>query len=588
MSSTADFLIPIPASPAEAAPHSWDDLKSYYDRLAELPLTRDNVESWLATWSWLEAVMSETASLAMIAYTCDTADPGKQATHLRWSAEIMPRAEEESVRLARRLVDSGLEPPGLETTVRRFRTAIGLFRQESVPLFTELEELGAEYQRITGSMMADWEGRRVPLPQLAPFLERPERDTRERAFRAGTEPYVASRNELADLFQRMYVLRQQVAVNAGFANFRDYIFPAKFRFDYTPADCERFQDAVERSVVPAIRRLNAERRTRLGLETLRPWDLQLNPYRPDSFRPYDNPVDLPRIALRMFERVDAALGAQFRTLLVEGGLDLESRKGKAPGGYCDTLHVRGRPFIFMNASGVMDDVTTLLHEAGHAFHAFAAHRLPYIWQRHPGAEAAELASMSMELLAGAHLARPVGFLAPGDAQRARLERLEETLLSLAHIASVDAFQHWIYASGEGGDTEARNAAWLRIRDRFEPDVDWDGLDRERVARWYRQLHLFLYPFYYIEYGIAQLGALQVWRNSLRDPAAALAGYRSFLGLGATRPLPQLYAAAGAELIFDAEGMTALVALVEDQAAALRATLLREVAPSGATGEIGRD
>jgi len=260
--------------------------------------------------------------------------------------------------------------------------------------------------------------------------------------------------------------------------------------------------------------------------------------------------------------------------MAEGLLDLESRPGKAPGGYCDTLHARGRPFVFMNAAGVPEDVTTLLHEAGHCFHAFASHALPFIWQRHPGAESAELASMSMELLAAPHLVRPVGFYGEADALSARLEHLEDLLLSLAHIASIDAFQGWIYTNPQGADPAARDAAWLRLRDRFEPGVDWSGLEAERVARWYRQLHIFLYPFYYIEYGLAQIGALQVWRNARRDPVAAVAAYRRFMALGATTRLPDLYRTAGVELSFDAGLLGELVELVETEMATLREALAR--------------
>jgi oligoendopeptidase F len=251
-------------------------------------------------------------------------------------------------------------------------------------------------------------------------------------------------------------------------------------------------------------------------------------------------------------------------------LDLDSRKGKAPGGYCETLHSRGRPFIFMNAVGLVDDVMTLLHEAGHAFHAFASHRQPLIWQRHPGSEAAELASMSMELLASPHLARPTGYFTADEHHDAWLEHLEDVLLSLVHIASVDAFQTWIYTSPDGADASARDHEWLRIRSRFERGVDWSGLERERVARWYRQLHIFMYPFYYIEYGIAQVGALQIWRNSLSDPVQAVARYREALALGAIRGLPEMYRTAGARFSFDAGLIGELVALVEEQIERIRA------------------
>ncbi len=562
----------LPSSPGALSKARWEDIVPYFDDLAERRLDETTIEGWLQSWSTLEELVTEAAALAMIAYTIETSDPEKEADHLRFSTEILPKMEERSVELARRLVESGYRTDTLETTLARFRTAIEIFREANVPVFSELEELSARYQRIAGSMTVEWEGQERPLPQLQPFLKSPDRAVRERAFRAAASPYIAKRDELAALFDRMYRLRQQAARNAGFANFRDYIFPAKFRFDYTPADCERFHDAVEEAVAPAVERMLAVRRRRLSLEVLRPWDLAVDPYRKTPLRPFSTTEEFVGRARSVFGQVDPALGSQFQAMIDERLLDLDSRKGKAPGGYCETLHHRGRPFIFMNAVGLVDDVMTLLHEAGHAFHAFASHEQPLIWQRHPGSEAAELASMSMELLGGVHLSQPVGYFTAEDHHNAWLEHLEDILLSLVHIASVDAFQTWIYTSGEGGDAAVRDAAWLRIRRRFERGVDWSGLERERVARWYRQLHIFMYPFYYIEYGIAQIGALQVWRNSRRDPAGAVARYREALALGAVHGLPEIYRAAGAELTFDPAKIGDLVRLVESEIERVRAEL----------------
>jgi oligoendopeptidase F len=562
----------LPASPAAFARAQWEDIGRYFDDLTARPLDEGTVGGWLQAWSTLEELVTEAAAQAMIAYTIDTSDPEKEADHLRFSTEILPKMEERSVELARRLVASGHSTPALTTTLRRFRTAIEVFREANIPIFSELEELGSRYQRITGSMMAEWDGEERPLPQLQPFLKSPDRGERERAFRAATRPYMEEGGALAGLFDRMYTLRQQAARNAGYANFRDYIFPAKFRFDYTPADCERLHEAIETTATPVVARMLEHRRRRLGVDALRPWDLAVDPGRSSPLRPFRDADEFVRVAGKVFNSVDGQLGGHFHTMIEERLLDLESRKGKAPGGYCETLHFRGRPFIFMNAVGLVDDVMTLMHEAGHAFHAFAAHAQPLIWQRHPGSEAAELASMSMELLAAPHLARPVGFFSEEDHLRAWLEHLEDILLSLAHIASVDAFQTWIYTSDEGGDAAARDQAWLRIRSRFERGVDWSGLERERVARWYRQLHIFLYPFYYIEYGIAQIGALQVWRNSLRDPVAAVARYREALALGAVRGLPEIYRAAGATLSFESGLIGELVALVEEHIVQIRGRL----------------
>ena len=568
---TVSFL---PPSPSALAKSEWVDIAPYFDELAARELDPEAIEGWLSEWSRLEELVTEAAARAMIAYTVDTSDRDKEADHLRFSSEILPQMEERSVALARKLLEAGYSPPSLATTLARFRTQIEIFREENVPIFASLEEHSARYQRITGSMTAEWEGVERPLPQLQPFLKSPDRAVRERAFRASSQPYMDKRADLAALFDRMYELRMRAAANAGFANFRDYIFPAKFRFDYTPADCERFHEAVEETVAPAVERVLEFRRQRLGLDRLRPWDLSVDPYREKPLRPFSDATELVTKAKRVFDGVDPSLGREFQTMIDEGLLDLESRKGKAPGGYCETLHFHGRPFIFMNAVGVVDDVMTLLHEAGHAFHAFASHPLPLIWQRHPGSEAAELASMSMEFLASPHLAQPVGYFNQAEARSAWLEHLEDVLLSLVHIASVDAFQTWIYTSGEGGDAAARDEMWLKLRRRFERGVDWSGLDRERVARWYRQLHIFMYPFYYIEYGIAQLGALQVWRNSLADPATAVARYRDALALGAVRRLPEIYSTAGARLTFDAAAIGELVGLVENRIEELRAELPR--------------
>ena len=562
----------LPSSPVAFSKAGWSDIAPYFDDLAERPLDAGTVDEWLRAWSRLEELVTEAAAEAMIAYTIDTSDPEKEKDHLRFSTEILPKMEERSVELARRFVALGYETPELATTLARFRTSIEIFREANVPIFAELEELSARYQRITGSMTVEWDGVERPLPQLQPFLKSADRAVRERAFRSATQPYIEERSALAGLFDRMYELRQRAARNAGFANYRDYVFPAKFRFDYTPADCERFHEAVERSATPAVARVLEHRRQRLGLDALRPWDLAVDPYRAAPLRPFQTVDEFTGKARRVFDEVDPVLGRQFQTMIDERLLDLDSRKGKAPGGYCETLHFRGRPFIFMNAVGLVDDVMTLLHEAGHAFHAFASHRQPLIWQRHPGSEAAELASMSMELLASPHLAQPTGYFTPEDHRGAWLEHLEDVLLSLVHIASVDAFQTWIYTSADGGDAAARDEAWLRIRERFEGGVDWTGLERERVARWYRQLHIFMYPFYYIEYGIAQVGALQIWRNSLRDPVQAVARYREALALGAVRSLPEMYRAAGARLTFDPALIGELVQLVEEQIDRIRSQL----------------
>lgn len=559
-------VVDLPESPDAFRDATWEDVAPYYEALATSPLDRTNVEAWLADWSLFESLLSEAGALAGFAYSCDTSDPAREAAELRFGTQISPKAREQRVRLQERLVQLDYVRPGLETTVERFRNQMRLFAPANVPLFGDLAKLETEWSKINGAMTVEWDGELRTPAQLLPFLESTDRAVRERAFKLRASPYIDQRPVLADIFDRMYDLRQQVARNAGFANFRDYTHLEKNRFDYTPDDCLRFHEAVESAVLPAVERLMRRRRAHMRLDSLRPWDLPADPRGRTPLKPFQDIATFIARAGDVFAHVDPEFRSYYRRMAEAGLLDLDNRKGKAPGGYCDTLAFRKMPLIFMNAVGVDEDVRTLLHESGHAFHSLEASALPLLFQRHPGSEMAEVASMSMELLAMPFIDTDNGgYYSEDDAVRSRADLLEGIVLFFPHCASVDAFQHWIYLNDDGRDAGARDRKWLELRQRFEGStVDWGGLDAERIARWYQQPHFFGSPFYYIEYGIAQLGALQVWRNSLRDPQDAVRNYRGALALGATKPLPDLFKAAGARLMFDGEGMRELITVVEEE------------------------
>jgi oligoendopeptidase F len=558
------------ASPEDLAQATWADVEPHYERLATQSL--DDIDAWLRDWSRFSDILNEARSLAHTAYTGDTRDPAKEAAHLRFARDIRPRVQEQEVRLGRRLLDAGRTPPGLETFVDRLRNQDALFREANVPLFAELQTQATAWQKLSAGLTVTWDGEELTLPALRVHGSSPDRATRERAFRLGYGAIVARRDAFQEIFDGLYALRQRVAAHAGFETYRDYAHAEKNRFSYSVDDCLRFQDAVERTVVPALRRRMALRAERMGLDALRPWDAidslmgVADPLGRPPLRPFPDVDTMGERAEAVFARVDPVLGARFGVMRAERLLDLESRQGKVPGGYCTSFPYRRRPFIFMNATGMDADLRTLLHEAGHAFHGFEVFdSQPLAFQRHPGAEMAEVASMSMELLAAPYLSADAGgFFSAEDHRRSRAAHLEGILYVLVHIATVDAFQQWIYTSGEGHDRDARDRQWLRLRERYEPWADWSGLGDLRAGRWLAQPHIFVNPFYYIEYGIAQMGALQVWRNAMRDQAGAVAAYREALALGATRPLPDLFAAAGARLVFDADGMGELVGLVEEQ------------------------
>ena len=561
----------LPESPDAFKEAGWEEVLPLYEELANRPLDSTNVEEWLADWSRFESLLSEASALASFAYTCDTSDPQREAAQLRFGTEISPKAHEQRVRLQQRLVRLGYVRPGLETMIERFRNQMQIFNEANVPLASELSRLTTEWSKLIGAMTVQWDGTEKTPSQLLPFLESADRGLRERAFKRRAKPYTEKRDDIAAIFDHMYELRQQTARNSGFANFRDYAHQEKNRFSYTPDDCMRFHEAVEKAVLPAVERVHERRRKYMGLDRLRPWDLAVDPLGRPPLKPFADIATLIDRAASVFGHVDPDFRGYYETMVDAKLLDLENRKGKAPGAYSQTLSFRKQPLIFMNAVGVDDDVRTLLHESGHAFHSFEASRLPLLFQRHPGSEMSEVASMSMELLASPFMERTSGgYYSAEEERRSRAEMLEGIILFFPHCASVDAFQHWIYVDESGRDADARDARWLEIRTRFEGQtVDWSGLDHERIARWYQQPHFFSSPFYYIEYGIAQLGALQVWRNSLHDPSEAVRKYREALSLGATRPLPELFKAAGARLIFNSAGMSELVAVVEEQLEALR-------------------
>jgi oligoendopeptidase F len=560
----------IPESPDAFKEAVWEDVLPFYEELASRPLDTGNVEQWLADWSRFESLLSEASALASFAYTCDTSDPDREAAQLRFGTQISPKAQEQRVRLQKRLVELGYVRPGIETTVERFRNQMQIFNEANVPLSAELSMLTTEWSKLIGAMTVEWDGAEKTPSQLLPFLESDDRRVRERAFKLRAKPYIEKRDVIAGIFDRMYDLRHQTAKNAGFDNYRDYAHQEKNRFSYTPEDCKRFHAAVEEAVLPAVKRIHDRRRQQMKLKRLRPWDTAVDPGGRPALKPFTDIATFIERAADVFGHVDPDFRGYYETMVDAKLLDLENRKGKAPGAYSQTLSFRKQPLIFMNAVGVDDDVRTLLHESGHAFHSFEASRLPLLFQRHPGSEMAEVASMSMELLASPFIdRRSGGYYTAEEELRSRADLLEGIVLFFPHCASVDAFQQWIYVDDAGRNADARDAKWLGLRQRFEGDaVDWSGLDKERIARWYQQPHFFSSPFYYIEYGIAQLGALQVWRNSLSDQKEAVRKYREALALGATQPLPELFKAAGARLIFDVAGMHELVTLVEEELAKL--------------------
>lgn len=559
--------------PADLDATIWSNIEPAVRALLERPVASvDELERWLLDRSELDAACSESRANLYIAMTCKTDDATASGAWAKYIEDVPPKLKPASFELDKRQVDLCARFPlpmaRYEVLERDTRVDVELFRPESVPLETELSKLDQQYDELCGAMTVEFEGQTRTLPQMAKFQQEGDRSLRERAWRTVAERRLRDRDAIEDIYDRMVGLRHRVAGNAGFANYRDWSFKAKKRFDYTPRHCFDFHEAVERHVVPFNRKLDERRSRSLGVDPLRPWDLGVDEHGRPPLRPFDGGAQLVEKTRRVYDRIDPELGRMFRELgdnshdgPARGAcMDLDSRKGKAPGGYQYMRDRSRRSFIFMNAAGLHHDVHTMVHEAGHMFHSTLCRDDPLVAYRGAPLEFAEVASMSQELLTMPEWDEY--YPDPAHAARARREQLEGCVSILAWIAQIDAFQHWVYEN-PSHTREQRRGAWLALDARFGRGVSWDGLEHVRGYAWHRQGHLFGVPFYYIEYGVAQLGALGLWLDSLvNGRPAALAKYRRALGLGGSRPLPELFASAGLPFDFGPARVAELVGAVE--------------------------
>jgi oligoendopeptidase F len=579
-------LLPFDSLPAHKPRHfvpeqidlgDWAQIAPLFEKLqargAECK-TLPELDKWVLDWGELSAALDEESSKRYIAMTCHTDSPEAEKAYLHFvekiDPELKPRQFElEKIYIQRKeaLQKSPSQPESNGRYLvfdRDVKNHIELFRPENVPLETEEAKLSQTYQKLSGSLTVVFRGEERTLVQMGRYLEEPDRALRKDAWEVVANRRLLEAEKFEEIFDKQVKLRQQMAKNAGFNNYRDYQFRRLGRFDYTPEDCEKFHDAVANEIMPVVRELQAERRKKMNVDTLRPWDLAVDPLNRPPLKPFKEVGEMVSRTQNVFNHLDRDLADGFQRMQNLRLLDLANRKGKAPGGYQSTLAEARVPFIFMNAVGLQRDVETILHEAGHAFHALATRDEDLYAYRGAPIEFCEVASMSMELLGNEFLEE---FYSGDDANRARRTHLEGILGIFPWIATVDAFQHWIYTN-PGHTRSQRAVAWLDLMDRFGGDVDWSGYDKSRAYLWHRQLHIFLHPFYYIEYGIAQLGALQVWANSKRDKAKALRDYKDSLALGGSKPLPDLFKAAGSPFDFSAETIKPLVELTRKELAKL--------------------
>ena len=554
--------------PQDFSATHWANIQPFYEQLLTRPLpSLAALRQWFLDRDELEGALAEDAGWRYIRMTCDTTDETHRTQYEAYVKDILTQ----TVPLSHELNKKALQSPhaqalqqeaGYDILLRCMANSLRIFHPDNVPLLTQVKLKAQEYGQLTGAMTVQLKGETLTPQQAAVHLESPDRAWRQTVYTHIGQRRLQDQDTLHDVYTALIQDRHQMALNTGFDNFRDYAFVSLNRFDYTPQDCYTFHQAVEDQVVPLLTAQAQERQAMLSVDTLRPWDHQVDPTGQPPLRPFRDTEELLQKTITTFERLDPLLGDCLRTMQKKGHFDLDSRKGKAPGGYNYPLNETGIPFIFMNATTTFRDMVVLMHEGGHAIHSFLMQDLPLHGFKHVPSELAELASMSMELISIDHW--HLFFDKEADLQRAKKEQLTRIIEVLAWVATIDQFQHWIYEHPHHTLAQ-RQTAWNQIFDRFADQVtDWTGLEEYKNTLWQKQLHLFEVPFYYVEYGIAQLGALAVWKHYKEQPAQALKQYLEALKLGYTQPVPHVYAAAGIPFRFSSAHISELMQFAKSQ------------------------
>ena len=561
----------LPGNSTDFMDWDWEQIKPFSDELLSRELTKNTISEWLEDWSQLTSLIMECFHRLEIRTTTHTNDERNTRAYQAYAENLIPRARLFEQQLTQKLLESGLEPENFSIPLRKMRTDAKIFREENLPLKTEIEKVLVHLQEIDAARLYPWGGEQLNERQVLDKLTESDRAVRERAWRLITSGITKDREKITEIWGQLLDLRIHIARNAGFDDYRAFRWQELGRFDYTPEDCRSFHHAIEEVVVPAYSRLSEKRKISLGVERLRVWDnhwfYKPDPSGLDPIRPYKTIPELNQKMEGVFSKVDPQFGKYYRLMVDEKLLDLETRKNKAPGGYMEELPASKRPFIFVNGTNSTDDINTLLHEGGHAFHTFECLKWPSHHQasiNNVPIEFVEVPSMAMEFLAVPYLGSDQGgFYTPVEAARALIGNLETSLGFWPYMAVVDAFQHWVYENPvEAHDLEQCNQTWSKIHRRFLPHLDWSGIEDSLEFVWVMQGHIFHDPFYYVEYGLALLGAAQVWANARVDQKKAVQDYRKALALGNTASLSELFLTAGAHFAFDVKAVKGAVDLIE--------------------------
>jgi oligoendopeptidase F len=550
--------------PNDLVLNSFADIQPFYEKLLATELeSKVALENWLTQVSELQSAISEDACWRQIKMTCDTTDKKLEEAYTFFCTDIQPHIQVQEDLLNKKLMACSfikeLDTNIYKNYLRTTQKDIELFVPSNIELQSQESILAQQYGSISSKMSIEVNGQEYTLQQAAKFLMQSDAKLREEVFAKVAARRMQDIDALNELFNKLVQVRHQIALNAGFENYRDYKFKELGRFDYTVQDCIKFQEAIKKHILPLCEKIFAHKKKVLGLAVLKPYDVDAEPAGQEPLTPFANGADLIEKSIQVFDKLNPYFGDALRKMKAINHFDLDSRKGKAPGGYNCPLAETGVPFIFMNAASTADDVVTMMHEGGHALHSFLCHSLPLNALKEYPMEMAELASMSMELMTMEYW--DVFYTNPNELQRAKIEELERVLTILPWIAIIDKFQHWVYTHPTHTNAERTNT-WNKIVAEFSTNsVDWSGWENYHAIYWQKQLHLFEVPFYYIEYGIAQLGAIGMWMQYKKNAPQAINNYINALSLGYTADLHALYKTAGISFDFSDAQVQKLSAFV---------------------------
>jgi oligoendopeptidase F len=548
-------------------PSTWENIEPYYKNLLDRNISSvEELRSWLRDWSELDAVLEENSRWIYVHTTLDTSDEKAKAALTNLYTNIVPRLSVQANLLNKKFIDSPfvaeLDQDVFFTTIRRVKKSLELFREENIPLQSELNVKQTEFDEIAGAQSIEYKGNELTIQQASAFMRSPDRKEREEVFNLICARKLKDGDRLDTLFTELIQLRHKIALNAGYKNFMEYRFDELGRFDYTAADCLRFHDSVEEVLMPLVNEIFTERQRELKLDSLKPWDKDVDTTGKPPLKPFSSADELVEKTITCFNRLDPYFAERISIMKQMNYLDLESRMHKGTGGYNMAMPEIGVPFIFMNSANTEHDLVTMVHEGGHAVHTFLTHPLELTIFKEIGSEIAEVASMAMELMSMEHW--DIFYSNPEDLNRAKKNHLQYILSLLSKTCLGDSFQFWVYQNPNHTVEERRNK-WAELQKRFTPkNIDWTGYQQYYRTNYQSILHFYVVPFYYIEYAFAELGSLAIWKNFRANPAKTVSDYKEALKLGYTKPIPVFYETAGAKFDFSKPYITSLASFLKEE------------------------